>query len=254
MKKSYGLGLSLLGLFLLVKSWPNKKSSLIELRAIGPLSSALQIKIFEIIGYYESHLNYGAWSASENSYGVLQSNLDSKDAPLLSLVEMYISFGGKYAEQLRRYATKKDVLADLRNFKTIMTKAASDPVMRKTQVLFFTKNFLVPAYELSNQLGLLLPVSYLFCADFFINSGNKQWVRRKWAHFMKSKNQGEEKEKENLMSFLQWRSDFLKSAYSSSYPSWKKRYGKTKADEIFAYSANKRIQYLKSLLNNPYLT
>lgn len=93
---------------------------------------------------------------------------------LPELVKDYVNAGGMFSSQLAPFAplVGHTPLTDNANFKSLLRKAGSqDPVMRKTQDLFFEKVYFKPAMRWADEHGLTLPLSALVIYDSFIHSG-----------------------------------------------------------------------------------
>jgi chitosanase len=89
------------------------------------------------------------------------------------LVKMYVDAGGQFSEDLRPFVPLigNTSLVDNDNFKNLLRRAGSDPVMQQTQDVFFDKVYFQPAIDWANRNGFTLALSALVIYDSFIHSG-----------------------------------------------------------------------------------
>ncbi len=100
---------------------------------------------------------------------------------LRQLLEQYVAANGMFSKHLRTYAGKvgSAPLTDDAIFKNLLKRAGKeDPVMKRTQDLFFDKAYLRPALKWADQQGFILPLSALVVYDSFIHSGSILWLIR----------------------------------------------------------------------------
>ena len=93
---------------------------------------------------------------------------------LKKLVEMYASAGGIYSAELAPFAPKigTTALVDDEKFKSLLRSAGNeDPIMRRTQDVFFDEVYFQPAAKWADTNGFTLPLSMLVIYDSFIHSG-----------------------------------------------------------------------------------
>lgn len=93
---------------------------------------------------------------------------------LRELVQRYAGAGGIYSKKLKPFVEKigRSALTDNEDFKDLLRKAGKeDPVMRKTQDVFFDEKYYQPAMNWAKDNGFILPLSALVIYDSFIQSG-----------------------------------------------------------------------------------
>ncbi|MGY8662414.1 chitosanase [Bradyrhizobium sp. UFLA05-109] len=93
---------------------------------------------------------------------------------LQELVKMYVDAGGQFANDLRPYIEKIGVIAlvDDANFKNLLHRAgAQDPIMRKTQDVFFDRAYFQHALNWAQTNGFSRALSMLVIYDSQIQSG-----------------------------------------------------------------------------------
>ena len=93
---------------------------------------------------------------------------------LRELVEMYVEAGGLFSEALRPYVPRIGMtpLVDDIRFKDLLKRAGNeDPVMRRTQDVFFDRRYFQPALTWANQNGFARALSMLVIYNSFIHSG-----------------------------------------------------------------------------------
>jgi len=91
------------------------------------------------------------------------------------LVEMYAGAGGLYSASLRPYVGKvgRTPLTDDATFKDLLRRAGNeDPVMKRTQDIFFDRRYFQPALGWARNNGFARPLSILVIYDSFIHSGS----------------------------------------------------------------------------------
>lgn len=92
---------------------------------------------------------------------------------LRELVGRYVEAQSQFSEALRPYLAKikRELLCDDEGFKTLLKRAAGDPVMRRVQDDFFDERFYAPALQWATARGFVLPLSALVIYDSWIHSG-----------------------------------------------------------------------------------
>jgi len=93
---------------------------------------------------------------------------------LQELVKMYVDAGGQFSNDLRPYVDKIGVVAlvDDAHFKDLLHRAgAQDPIMRKTQDVFFDRAYFLPALNWAQTDGFSRALSMLVIYDSQIQSG-----------------------------------------------------------------------------------
>jgi chitosanase len=93
---------------------------------------------------------------------------------LRTLIEMYAAAGGLYSEELAPYVPKigATALVDDEKFKSLLRSAGNeDPVMHRTQDLFFDQIYFQPAAKWADSNGFTEPLSMLVIYDSLIHSG-----------------------------------------------------------------------------------
>lgn len=93
---------------------------------------------------------------------------------LAELVRMYVEAGGVFADQLRPFVAliMHTALVDNAQFKQLLQRAGrEDPVMAKTQDIFFEKRYFQPAQTWAVENGFTRALSMLVIYDSFIHSG-----------------------------------------------------------------------------------
>lgn len=106
------------------------------------------------------------------SYGVHQASLTSGN--LHKLVERYVETpGAQFADQLAPYLSAleaKDRALDAdEDLKGWLKRAAADPVMQETQDAFFDSQYMKPAVEAVQAMGLQTPMAFAVAYDSFIH-------------------------------------------------------------------------------------
>jgi chitosanase len=96
---------------------------------------------------------------------------------LPELVRMYVNAGGLFSSDLREFLPLvghfETPLVDNSRFKDLLKRAgAQDPVMRRTQDVFFDRRYFQPAMKWANDNGFTLALSALVIYDSFIHSGS----------------------------------------------------------------------------------
>lgn len=146
------------------------------------ITASVKTKIEQIINVFETSSIAGKYDAlvvmkdgKDNSrqitYGRSQT---TEQGNLRTLVEMYITRNGIFANDFKPFRTKigKEPLADNADFKNLLRKAArEDLIMRNAQDEFFDILYYTPALAFFTSLKLTLPLSLLVVYDSFIHSG-----------------------------------------------------------------------------------
>jgi chitosanase len=93
---------------------------------------------------------------------------------LKTLIQKYIEMNGKYSTFFRPYVERigKTSLVNDLAFINKLKAAGSDPIMIKTQDLFFDEYYWKPAYQFMQNNGFVLPLSALVIYDSYIHSGS----------------------------------------------------------------------------------
>lgn len=218
----------------------HNKNLRLRLTQIGTLTPAMQMKMFHMMGAYESNQNWGVWNSAERSYGYIQSNLNSKESPQIELAKLYSSMGGTFSSALAKYKTTAQAKADFANYKRLMTQAASDPKMQEAQKIFAFQYFLTPAFRAVAAVSVLtLPITYYCLMDFLINFGRYDKNVQKFLSFFQGPNNKLDSsdfewkhEQQNLIDFLAWRYDWMRK---NTY--------KRASEQVRKYSIDYRIKY-----------
>ena len=92
---------------------------------------------------------------------------------LNELVKMYVDGGGQFSEDLRPFLPLigNAALVDNANFKNLLRRAGTDPIMQRTQDSFFDQVYFQPAIDWANRNGFNRALSTLVIYDSFIHSG-----------------------------------------------------------------------------------
>ena len=93
---------------------------------------------------------------------------------LPSLVKEYVQAEGKYSSFFQPYLPKIGKVSLVEDVKFInkLKDAGKDPVMQKTQDVFFDEHYWAPAYGFVKANGFTLPLSGLVIYDSYIHSGS----------------------------------------------------------------------------------
>lgn len=94
---------------------------------------------------------------------------------LRELVSMYVDAGGRFSDDLREFVPRigRTALVNDARFKNLLRRAGSeDPVMRRTQDVFFERRYFQPAKRWADQNGFARALSVLVIYDSFIHSGS----------------------------------------------------------------------------------
>ncbi|GAB4027521.1 chitosanase [Spirosoma koreense] len=146
------------------------------------ITLSVKIKVEQIVNVFETSTIEGKYDAlvvlkdglndtRQITYGRSQT---TEQGNLKTLVEMYITRNGLFANEFKPYRTKigKVPLADDDVFKNLLRKAArQDPIMRTAQDEFFDVLYYMPALAFFTNLAFTLPLSLLVIYDSFIHSG-----------------------------------------------------------------------------------
>lgn len=100
---------------------------------------------------------------------------------LRELVRMYVEAHSMFSDALCPYVGRigKQPLSSDENFKDLLRQAGrEDPVMRRTQDLFFEEAYFLPAITWAGEQGFILGLSGLVIYDSFIHSGGVLWNLR----------------------------------------------------------------------------
>ncbi len=115
---------------------------------------------------------------------------------LRELVEMYAGANGKYSAALRPYVSRIGVspLVDDATFKDLLRKAGNeDPVMARTQDVFFERRYFQNAKRWADDNGFTRALSMLVIYDSFVHSGTiLQFLRSRFAEAVPSKGGNEQ--------------------------------------------------------------
>jgi len=107
------------------------------------------------------------------SYG--RSQVTDRSGSLDHLLYMYRDSKGKYADELWPYMDQLDdplcPLASNGEFKAILKKAGSDPIMCRCQDALFEEKYWIPSKNLGEKLGVTYPLCFAILYDISIQSG-----------------------------------------------------------------------------------
>ncbi len=106
------------------------------------------------------------------TYGRLQT---TEYGNLRKLVQMYVDAGGTLSGELRPFIPMigATALVDDMRFRTLLRDAGkNDPIMRRTQDLFFDEVYFQPALRWANRENFTKPLSMLVIYDSFLHSGS----------------------------------------------------------------------------------
>ena len=147
------------------------------------LTPAQKLVIEQVVNVFETGRPQGDYGAitimSDGPHGIRQltygRSQTTEYGKLRVLVISYAEAGGRYSEDLARYADRIGAvpLTDDRRFRSLLrTAGRHDPVMRTVQDAFFEREFFLPAMEWATTQGMTLPLSALVVYDSFIHSGS----------------------------------------------------------------------------------
>lgn len=140
------------------------------------------INIFETGNPYG---DYGKVTLIKNdkgglSYGKSQTTLSSGN--LYVLIKNYVSNGGEYDDKLKPYLSKlrnKDTsLNNDNHLKRILEKAGDDPIMKRTQDIFFDRRFWKPAVEIALRFNCYMPFSTMVIYDSNIHGSWRRIAKK----------------------------------------------------------------------------
>ncbi len=138
---------------------------------------------------------------------------------LRELVQMYVDASGKYADDLRPYIPLigRTALVGNAAFKSLLRQAGrEDPVMARTQDIFFDRAYFQPALKWANEQGFTQALSMLVIYDLFIHSGGVlQFLR---ARFRAQPPVDGGDEKTWISEYVQARNDWLASSNENLRP------------------------------------
>lgn len=117
--------------------------------------------------------NYGAITVDSGglTYGAYQ--FDSNSGELGQLLNRYIARGGQYSNALKGYASAMSHgrHPNDANLRSILKKAANDPVMQQTQDDMFADVHIKPSMQKAADLGIRSPMGVALYIDIQTNGG-----------------------------------------------------------------------------------
>jgi len=153
------------------------------------VKTSTKTKIQQILNAFETGSargNYGAISVFNDAPGnkkqyTIGRSQTTESGGLKKMLQKYIDNKGKYATEMRPFVARiqphtgngpytKSIWPD-KNFEALIKKAASDPIMIKTQDEFFDEMYWGPAFKFFTDNGFTLPLSMLTIYDTAIHSG-----------------------------------------------------------------------------------
>lgn len=147
---------------------------------MGNVNYDVKKTIMKIINVFETGKpdgDYGALVVLNDGAGISfgRSQVTDGANSLDLLIDDYIDAGGLYADEFRPYtdrlANKALPLTNDDQFKQLLKRSASDPIMRAVQDEFFDSRYWDPSYLKSSDLGLTEPLSFAVVYDSYIHSG-----------------------------------------------------------------------------------
>lgn len=146
------------------------------------ITPEIKNKIEAIVNVFETGSTTGGYStvsiykdgknnSRQITYGRSQT---TEQGNLRTLIEMYVTNQGQYAEDLKPYLPRimKTPLVDDAAFISLLKKAGKDPVMRQTQDHFFDIVYYTPALQFFDGYKFILALSMLVIYDSYIHSGS----------------------------------------------------------------------------------
>ena len=168
------------------------------------------VNIFEtgaIAGNYAS-ITTVPGDAGHLSYGRSQASLGS--GSLFALLDEYCRLpGARFAKALgpwlKRVESKDATLDHDTEFRSLLTQAAADPVMRSAQDNLFDRAYFVPAVTAAMAIGIVSPLGQAVVYDSFIQGG---WRRLRAKLPLVARAEGERKW---ISRYIDLRHEWLRS-------------------------------------------